>query len=93
MPEFARSDRRFHRAIVHAAGNAILTRLYDALRDRQQRIAATSLARNPSDAERFVEEHRGIADALERGDAAEACHRVSAHLRTAREAARGARDA
>src|SRR3954465_7543858 len=38
--DFARSDRRFHRAIVGAAGNAILTRLYDALRDRQHRIAA-----------------------------------------------------
>src|SRR3954469_25571053 len=33
MAEFARSDRTFHRAIVHAAGNTILTRLYDALRD------------------------------------------------------------
>lgn len=93
MAAWARSDRRFHRAIVHAAGNAILTRLYDALRDRQQRIAATSLARNPSDAERFIEEHRGIADALGRGDATEACERVSAHLRSARDAARGARDA
>src|SRR3954451_18887526 len=93
MADFARSDRRFHRAIVHAAGNAILTRLYDALRDRQQRIAATSLARNPSDAERFIAEHRGIADALGRADAAEACELVSAHLRTARDAARGARGA
>src|SRR3954452_22587492 len=45
MAEFAKSDRRFHRAIVAAAGNAILTRLYDALRDRQRRIAAVSLAR------------------------------------------------
>ena len=93
MAEFARSDRRFHRAIVHAAGNAILTRLYDALRDRQQRIAAVSLARNPSDAQRFVIEHRGIADALGREDDTAACELVSAHLRSARDAARGARDA
>jgi DNA-binding GntR family transcriptional regulator len=91
MAEFAKSDRRFHRAIVHAAGNAILTRLYDALRDRQQRIAAVALARNPSDAERFIEEHRGIAEALGRQDATAACELVSAHLRSAREAARGAR--
>src|SRR3954466_4841986 len=27
-------DRHFHRAIIDAAGNVILTRLYDALRDR-----------------------------------------------------------
>jgi DNA-binding GntR family transcriptional regulator len=89
--EFAKSDRRFHRAIVHAAGNAILTRLYDALRDRQQRIAAVSLARNPGDAERFIADHRGIAEALGRADPTAACELVSAHLRTARDAARGAR--
>jgi DNA-binding GntR family transcriptional regulator len=91
MADFARADRRFHRAIVHAAGNAILTRLYDALRDRQQRIAAVALARNPSDAERFIDEHRGIAEALGNKDATAACELVSAHLRSAREAARGSR--
>jgi DNA-binding GntR family transcriptional regulator len=90
--DFARSDRRFHRAIVSAAGNAILTRLYDALRDRQQRIAAVSLARNPADAERFIADHRDIAGALERGDEAAVSELVSAHLRFARDAARGARD-
>jgi DNA-binding GntR family transcriptional regulator len=93
MAAFARADRHFHRAIVHAAGNAILTRLYDALRDRQQRIATVSLARNPGDAERFVTEHRGIVAALGRGDAAAAAELVSAHLRAARDVARGVRDA
>jgi DNA-binding GntR family transcriptional regulator len=93
MAAFARADRHFHRAIVHAAGNAILTRLYDALRDRQQRIAAVSLARNPGDAERFVAEHREILAALERGDGEAASRQVAAHLRAAREVARGARDA
>src|SRR4051794_29655129 len=91
--DFEKPDRLFHRAIVNAAGNAILTRLYDALRDRQQRIAAVSLARNPGDAERFITEHRGIADALSRADAQAARELVAAHLRTARDAARGARDA
>jgi DNA-binding GntR family transcriptional regulator len=93
MAAFARADRHFHRAIVHAAGNAILTRLYDALRDRQQRIATVSLARNPGDAERFVTEHLGIVEALGRGDAAAASELVAAHLRAARDVARGARDA
>jgi len=93
MAAFARADRHFHRAIVHAAGNAILTRLYDALRDRQQRIATVSLARNPGDAQRFVTQHRGIVEALGRGDAAAAADLVAAHLRAARDVARGARDA
>jgi DNA-binding GntR family transcriptional regulator len=93
MAAFARADRHFHRAIVHAAGNAILTRLYDALRDRQQRIAAVSLARNPGDAERFVAEHREIVEALGREDGEAARARVSEHLRAARDVARGIRDA
>jgi DNA-binding GntR family transcriptional regulator len=93
MGTFARTDRDFHHAIVHAAGNAILTRLYDALRDRQQRIGAVSLARNPGDAEKFVADHRGIVEAIGRSDGAAAAERVSAHLRSARDVARGARDA
>ena len=51
-----------------AAGNALLTRQYDALRDRHQRIAATTIARDPSRIERFIAEHRELAAALERGD-------------------------
>ena len=42
--DFIRADRDFHRAIVAANGNQILTRQYDRLRDRLQRIAATALA-------------------------------------------------
>ena len=92
MAVFARADRHFHRAIIAAAGNVILTRLYDALRDRQQRIATVSLARSPGDAARFIEEHRGIAEALARGDSEAAGERVAAHLRAARDLARGIRD-
>jgi DNA-binding GntR family transcriptional regulator len=91
---FAEADRHFHRAIVAAAGNAILARLYDALRDRQRRIGAAAVARGgAASAERFVAEHREIAAALERRDADAACALVAAHLRSARDAARGARDA
>jgi DNA-binding GntR family transcriptional regulator len=89
---FAEADRHFHRAIVAAAGNAILTRLYDALRDRQRRIAAAAVARGgAASAERFVAEHREIAAALERRDADAACRLVAEHLRFARDTARGAR--
>src|SRR3954464_8417643 len=50
------ADRRFHRKIVAAAGNAILTRLYDSLRDRQQRISVVAIAGDPHRAERFIAE-------------------------------------
>jgi DNA-binding GntR family transcriptional regulator len=85
---FARADRRFHRAIVAATGNAILTRQYDALRDRHQRIAATTVARDPSRVARFVAEHREIAAALERGDGEAAAALMGAHLHSAHELAR-----
>jgi DNA-binding GntR family transcriptional regulator len=88
---FVAADRRFHRAIVAAGGNAILTRLYDSLRDRQQRIAAIALARNPGNAATFIAEHREIAEALERDDADTACALLEAHLRVTRDVARGAR--
>jgi DNA-binding GntR family transcriptional regulator len=90
-PAFARADRAFHRAIVAAAGNAILTRLYDALRDRQERLAAAALARDPARAERLLTEHRAIAEALERGDAEAAARLTATHLRDARETARAGR--
>ena len=80
---FAEQDRRFHRAIVAAAGNDLLTRAYDALADRQQRIAATTVARDPSRIERFIAEHREIAAALADDDGDVAAERLSAHLRSA----------
>ena len=88
---FARGDREFHQAIVAAARNAIMLRWCDALRDRQQRIAAASLAGSPSFAERFIAEHRDIAAALQRGDGDAAATLTTAHLHSARELARGAR--
>jgi DNA-binding GntR family transcriptional regulator len=88
---FAWSDRAFHRAIVEAGGNRLLTRQYDALRDRHQRIAAITIARDPSRIERFVAEHREIAAAFEAGDAEHAASLLGAHLEGAHELSRRAR--
>ena len=88
---FAWSDRAFHRAIVEAGGNRLLTRQYDALRDRHQRIAAITIARDPSRIERFVAEHREIAAAFEAGDAELAASLLGAHLQGAHELSRRAR--
>jgi DNA-binding GntR family transcriptional regulator len=88
---FVKADRRFHRAIVAATGNVLLVRQYDALRDRHQRIAAATLARDPARIERFVAEHRAIAAALERGDADAAAELTSTHLHSAHELARRTR--
>jgi DNA-binding GntR family transcriptional regulator len=80
---FTEADRRFHGAIVAAAGNAILEGLYDSLRDRQRRMSAITIARTPDAARRFLREHRGIAEALARRDPEAAVALVEAHLRGA----------
>ena len=77
---FSKVDRAFRRAIVAANGNAILLRQCDALRDRQQRITATTVGRNPARIGRFIAEQREIAAALERGDRDEATALIDCHL-------------
>jgi DNA-binding GntR family transcriptional regulator len=88
---FVIADREFHRLIVAANGNDLLTRQYDALRDRQQRIAATAVARDPARIAGFIAEHREIAAAIEQRDPEAAADRVAAHLRRANELARRSR--
>ena len=88
---FVIADRDFHRLIVAANGNELLTRQYDALRDRQQRITATAVAWDPGRIAGFIAEHRGIAEAIERRDPDGAAERVAAHLVHANEMARRSR--
>ena len=64
---FVEADRLFHRAIVSADGNSILTRLHDSLRERQRRMGAAIVARDPIVQRRYLDEHRAIVDALEAG--------------------------
>jgi DNA-binding GntR family transcriptional regulator len=87
-PEFTTLDRTFHRIIVAAAGNKLLTRQYDTLRDRHRRLTATTVAQDPTRIARFIAEHRNIAAALERGDADAAAELTARHLYGAHEFAR-----
>jgi DNA-binding GntR family transcriptional regulator len=79
---FVEADRLFHRAIVSADGNSILTRLHDSLRERQRRMGAAIVARDPDVQRRYVEEHRAIVDALE--DGGEAGRLLAEHIEGAR---------
>ena len=81
---FVAADRAFHHAIVAAASNAILTRISDSLRDRQRRMVAATVARDPELPRRFLAEHRGILAAIEAGDAGQAARRVDEHLERSR---------
>jgi DNA-binding GntR family transcriptional regulator len=74
-------DRAFHRAIVEAAGNTVLTELYDTLRSRQQRVAVRALEARPERLSVIDAEHRALVAALDRHDAAEALRVLNQHLR------------
>lgn len=87
---FADADREFHRTLVEAAGNAILTRLYDSLRDRQRRMGTASIVRDPSLVTRFLDEHRLLAAAVRDRDPDAAERVLVAHLEAAHGGIRGA---
>jgi DNA-binding GntR family transcriptional regulator len=78
---FVAVDREFHTTFVTAAGNPIITGLYDSLRDRQQRMIITSLLRDTKRIESILVEHRQITGAIREGDLARADAVLVAHLR------------
>ena len=71
-------------AAKRSGRNAILTRLSDSLRDRQRRIVATTVARDPALTRRFLAEHHGICEAIAAGDARAAGRLVEAHIEGSR---------
>ncbi|MBT2446286.1 GntR family transcriptional regulator [Streptomyces sp. ISL-43] len=83
------ADRAFHAEIVRSAGNQILSRLYDQLRDRQLRMGVAVLHAHPDRVERTLSEHTEILDALRAGDAETAAAAVRAHVGRVAELVRG----
>ncbi|MGW7329885.1 GntR family transcriptional regulator [Streptomyces sp. NPDC054840] len=74
------ADRGFHAEIVRSAGNQILCRLYDQLRDRQLRMGVALLHAHPERLDRTLVEHAEILDALRAGDADTAAAAVRGHI-------------
>lgn len=74
-------DRQFHRAMVAASGNAVLTEMYDALRSRQQLVAVTTASVHPARLNATYEEHRDLLAVLESRDAGRAVQAFTYHLR------------
>nr|WP_042198092.1 GntR family transcriptional regulator [Kibdelosporangium sp. MJ126-NF4]CEL23190.1 Transcriptional regulator, GntR family [Kibdelosporangium sp. MJ126-NF4]CTQ94353.1 Transcriptional regulator, GntR family [Kibdelosporangium sp. MJ126-NF4] len=79
--EFIEADTRFHTALVHAAGNQILTRTYEGLRDRQTRAGRIALANVPGRQASVLHEHTAILDALADKDVERARAAIDTHLR------------
>lgn len=80
LAAFAVEDRCFHAEIVRHAGNQILSRLYDQLRDRQLRMGVALMHAHPDRIAQNVTEHTEILEALRAGDADAAAAAVRAHL-------------
>ncbi|MEV6104416.1 GntR family transcriptional regulator [Streptomyces sp. NPDC051940] len=89
LREAARLDRCFHAEIVRNAGNEILVRLYDQLRDRQLRMGVAILQAHPDRLQRNIVEHTEILEALRGGDADAAVAAVHGHVASVRGLLRG----
>ncbi|MFF3288693.1 GntR family transcriptional regulator [Streptomyces sp. NPDC003023] len=80
LAAFAVSDRCFHAEIVKHAGNDILSKLYDQLRDRQLRMGVAMMQALPDRVSRNYEEHAEILERIKAGDADGAARCVHRHL-------------
>ncbi|MFF5567837.1 GntR family transcriptional regulator [Streptomyces sp. NPDC012623] len=83
------SDRSFHAEIVRHAGNQILLKLYDQLRDRQLRMGVAVLEAHPDRIAKNVTEHAEMLEAIRAGDADRAAACVRSHVSRVKVLVRG----
>lgn len=84
---FTDLDRRFHSALVEAAGNRILTDFYGSLRDRQLRMGTIALQRDPARYDAIRAEHTALADLVDAGELGAVVEAMAEHLAGTRAAA------
>jgi GntR family transcriptional repressor for pyruvate dehydrogenase complex len=83
-------DRLFHRAVIHAAHNDLLTRLFDDLGDAIDRTSEVSLTHSGR-APRSLAAHQQILDAIENGSEEQAAESMRRHVAASAESVVGAR--
>ncbi|HEY7988125.1 MAG TPA: GntR family transcriptional regulator [Lapillicoccus sp.] len=76
-------DRRFHEILVTAAGNAVLTRTYQGLRDRQLTILAAQFRRDGDRIDRAVTNHVRLLEILRTGTLEELVAETHTHVHDA----------
>lgn len=86
---FAEADRTFHERIVAAAGNAILTRQYRSLRERQLCITNAVMRVSEGRMDKAIHGHQHLVDLLTSGTKAAFLAETRAHLQVAHEQAGG----
>jgi DNA-binding GntR family transcriptional regulator len=82
LPEWAKSDERFHQLLVERSGNGRLARMFHTIMDQSHRARMLTLRLRPKPIA-SVNEHRAICEAIRKGDAQAAAegarqHRVAA---------------
>ncbi|MEV6163550.1 GntR family transcriptional regulator [Streptomyces sp. NPDC052052] len=82
-------DRCFHAEIVRNAGNDILSRLYDQMRDRQLRMGVAVMEANPERIADNIGEHGELLEAIRTGDADRAAQVVRRHVSRVKVLVRG----
>ena len=80
---FLEADRAFHEAIVGAAGNQILSKLYNSLRDRQVRMGVPGIQMQPARMDKSITAHQEMIDALGGNSVKRFRELVVAHIDTA----------
>ena len=88
---FTAADRAFHATLVRAAGNAILSGLYDSLRDRQMRMGVAIVGGSRERMGTTLEQHAALLEALGGTDRQRWLDLVREHVRTAGQRLRSAR--
>ena len=88
---FLEADRAFHEAIVGAAGNEILARVYNSLRDRQVRMGVPGIEMQPARMDKSITSHQEMIDVLGGNSAKRFRDLVVAHIETAAADLRGSR--
>ena len=76
------ADRAFHATVVDGGGNAILSELYQRLRDRQMRIGISAMRVEPERVDQAVTDHTRLLDALRGDDPAHWAMLVDEHILT-----------
>jgi DNA-binding GntR family transcriptional regulator len=77
------ADIAFHRSLVDDLGSRRLSRMYSLLSGEVHLCMAQVQAHHLLDATIILEEHAGILEAIEAGDARQASRRLDAHLKRA----------
>ena len=88
---FLEADRAFHEAIVGAAGNEILAKLYNSLRDRQVRMGVPGIEVQPARMDKSIVAHTEMIEALGGNSVKRFRDLVVAHIEVAATDLRGVR--